>query len=99
MTTAASISSICVATIGRDAPVFRGVLQEYSPAEQGPAGPVQLIFQGTTLGFAEGSHPFKRNGYYYLLAAEGGDGWGHAVTMARSRELTGGHTSCMRTGT
>ena len=25
----------------------------------------------------------------YLLTAEGGTGWGHAVTMARARELTG----------
>src|SRR5262249_24677660 len=34
-------------------------------------------------------HLYKRNGYYYLLTAEGGTGWNHAVTLARSRELTG----------
>jgi xylan 1,4-beta-xylosidase len=65
------------------------VLQEYS-AEQGRlVGPASLIFQGTPLGLTEGPHLYKRNGYYYLLTAEGGTGWGHAVTMARSRELTG----------
>ena len=52
-------------------------------------GQPHLIFEGTALGFTEGPHLYKRDGYYYLLTAEGGTGWGHAVTMARSRELTG----------
>src|SRR5690242_1954970 len=63
------------------------VLQEYSEGRL--VGPTHLIFQGTSLGFTEGPHLYKRSGYYYLLTAEGGTGWGHAVTMARSRELTG----------
>ena len=65
------------------------VLQEYSPRERKLTGPVHLIFRGTPLGFTEGPHLYQRNGYYYLLTAEGGTGWGHAVTMARSRALTG----------
>jgi len=65
------------------------VLQEYVPRERKLAGPTHLIFTGTAIGFTEGPHLYKRNGYYYLLTAEGGTGWGHAVTMARSRELTG----------
>src|SRR5579871_6180733 len=65
------------------------VLQEYAAAERQLVGPVHLIFEGTRLGFTEGPHLYKRNGYYYLLTAEGGTGWGHAVTMARSREITG----------
>jgi len=32
---------------------------------------------------------YKRDGWYYLLTAEGGTGWGHAVTLARSRSLLG----------
>jgi xylan 1,4-beta-xylosidase len=65
------------------------VLQEYSAAARALIGERRLIFQGTALGFTEAPHLYKRNGYYYLLTAEGGTGWGHAVTMARSRELTG----------
>lgn len=65
------------------------VLQEYSPAERKLIGPVHPIFQGTSIGFTEGPHLYKRGGYYYLIVAEGGTGWGHAVTMARSRNLTG----------
>jgi xylan 1,4-beta-xylosidase len=65
------------------------VLQEYSVEARSLIGPRRLIFEGTSIGFTEGPHLYKRNGYYYLLTAEGGTGWGHAVTLARSRELTG----------
>jgi len=65
------------------------VLQEYSPGDRKLVGDPHLIFQGTAIGFTEGPHLYKRGGYYYLLTAEGGTGWGHAVTLARSRELRG----------
>ena len=65
------------------------VLQEYSAEERKLTGARRVIFEGTPLGFTEGPHLYKRNGYYYLLTAEGGTGWGHAVTLARSRALTG----------
>jgi xylan 1,4-beta-xylosidase len=65
------------------------VLQEYSVKERKLIGERKTIFKGTPLGFTEAPHLYKRNGWYYLLTAEGGTGWGHAVTMARSRKLTG----------
>jgi xylan 1,4-beta-xylosidase len=65
------------------------VLQEYLPKERKLAGERHLIFKGTSIGFTEAPHLYKRNGYYYLITAEGGTGWGHAMTMARSRSLTG----------
>ncbi|MDP5277357.1 glycoside hydrolase family 43 protein [Sphingomonas sp. DG1-23] len=65
------------------------VLQEYSPAEQRLIGARTNIFPGTALGLTEAPHLYKRNGWYYLLVAEGGTGWNHAVTMARSRDLRG----------
>jgi xylan 1,4-beta-xylosidase len=65
------------------------VLQEYLPAERKLTGERHLIFKGTSIGFTEAPHLYKRNGYYYLITAEGGTGWGHAMTMARSRTLTG----------
>jgi xylan 1,4-beta-xylosidase len=65
------------------------VLQEYSVKEGSLIGARQLIFAGTPLGLTEAPHLYKRNGYYYLLTAEGGTGWNHAVTMARSITLTG----------
>ena len=69
---------------------FAGIaLQEYSPEERGLVGSPRIIFEGTSLGFTEGPHLYKRDGFYYLLTAEGGTGWGHAVTMARSKSLIG----------
>lgn len=65
------------------------VLQEYSPSERRLVGERQIIFKGTPLGLTEAPHIYKRDGYYYLITAEGGTAWGHAVTLARSRSLTG----------
>jgi xylan 1,4-beta-xylosidase len=65
------------------------VLQEYAPTERRLVGERRVIFEGTPLGLTEAPHLYKRGGYYYLITAEGGTGWGHAVTMARARALTG----------
>jgi len=65
------------------------VLQEYSVKESKLIGERTNIFKGTPLGLTEGPHIYKRSGWYYLLTAEGGTAWGHAVTMVRSRKLTG----------
>ncbi|MEY2878719.1 MAG: hypothetical protein RLZZ15_1099 [Verrucomicrobiota bacterium] len=65
------------------------VLQEYSVAERKLIGRRENIFPGTALGLTEAPHLYRRDGYYYLLTAEGGTAWGHAVTMARSRHLRG----------
>lgn len=68
---------------------FDGILlQEWSP-ERGLFGPVKNIYPGTDRGLTEAPHLFKRNGYYYLTTAEGGTGYDHAVTLARSRDIWG----------
>src|SRR4051812_20547138 len=69
---------------------FSGIVaQEYAPREGKLIAERTNIFSGTPLGFTEAPHLYRRDGYYYLITAEGGTGWGHAVTMARSKELTG----------
>jgi len=65
------------------------VMQEYSVTERKLVGPRKVIFTGTAIGFTEAPHLYKRQGFYYLITAEGGTGWGHAVTMARSRSIDG----------
>ncbi|MEK4117173.1 glycoside hydrolase family 43 protein [Paenibacillus sp. FSL W8-0919] len=65
------------------------VLQEFSVQEQKLTGPAVNIFKGTELGLTEAPHLYKYKGYYYLLTAEGGTGYEHAVTVARSRTLQG----------
>ena len=68
---------------------FDGIeLQEWHP-ETGLTGPVTTIYPGTDLGLTEAPHLFRRGGWYYLTTAEGGTGYDHAVTMARSRDIGG----------
>ncbi|PVI06487.1 glycoside hydrolase family 43 protein [Periconia macrospinosa] len=69
---------------------FAGIrLQEYDPKQEKLVGPMKTIFHGTELALVEGPHLYKRNGWYYLLTAEGGTGYGHACTLARSRDIWG----------
>ncbi len=69
---------------------FSGILaQEYLPSERRLAGPIRKIFKGSELGMVEGPHLYKREGWYYILAAEGGTEYAHATTLARSRSLFG----------
>lgn len=68
---------------------FDGILlQEWSP-QRGLFGPVRNIWPGTERGLTEAPHIFRRNGYYYLTTAEGGTGYDHAVSLARSRDIFG----------
>jgi xylan 1,4-beta-xylosidase len=69
---------------------FAGVLAQQVDLTSGALiGQRHLIFEGTPLGFTEGPHLYKRDGWYHLLVAEGGTGRDHAVVMARSRSLLG----------
>jgi xylan 1,4-beta-xylosidase len=69
---------------------FAGIaLQEYDPQARRLTGPIANIFNGTKLGKTEGPHLYKRLGWYYLITAEGGTGWEHAVTVARAERIVG----------
>ena len=69
---------------------FDGILlQEYDHAQGRLVGPIRNIFAGSPLSLVEGPHLFKRDGWYYLTTAEGGTGYDHAVTLARSRDIAG----------
>ena len=71
-------------------PSFAGILlQQYDPVAQKLVGPVKNVFAGSAHGLVEGPHLFKRDGWYYMTTAEGGTGYDHAVTMARSRNIDG----------
>ena len=63
-------------------------MQEWDP-EKGLIGPVKNIFAGSAHGLTEAPHIFRRGDYYYLTTAEGGTGYEHAVTLARSRDIWG----------
>lgn len=52
------------------------------------------IWTGTGGSFPEGPHIYRKDGWYYLLIAEGGTEFGHMVTVARSKEPYGPFESC-----
>ncbi len=54
----------------------------------------KLLFYGDHKRAPEGPHLYKKDGYYYLLEAEGGTGPGHRVTVSRSKELFGNYEPC-----
>ena len=69
---------------------FTGILlQEYNPGKKKLTGPIKKIFRGTSIMCVEAPHLYKRNGWYYLLTAEGGTLYEHAATLARSRSIEG----------
>jgi xylan 1,4-beta-xylosidase len=66
----------------------RLVLQEYDPAAQKMTGPIRDIYTADKI-FLEGPHIFKRNGWYYLFAADTGTGELHGQSILRSRSVWG----------
>jgi xylan 1,4-beta-xylosidase len=68
---------------------FDGILlQEYSVEQGGLIGHSKVILEGAEW-VIEGPNLYKKDGYYYLMLAEGGTGYNHSVTMARSQNIDG----------
>ncbi|WP_299140728.1 glycoside hydrolase family 43 protein [uncultured Vibrio sp.] len=65
------------------------VVQEYDVKAQRLIGKRKVIFTGTDYKYTEAPHLYKKDGYYYLLTAEGGTSFEHRVTVARSKQLFG----------
>ncbi|CAN5383229.1 glycoside hydrolase family 43 protein [soil metagenome] len=66
-------------------------VRELDPAAMTLVGPEHVIWNGALkdVVWAEAPHLFKVGGTYYLLAAEGGTEFHHAVSVARADSVTG----------
>jgi len=64
------------------------VIQEYDSKSQKLVGPTTKILKKENI-LCEGPNLYKRDGWYYLMLAEGGTGWNHGISMARSRNILG----------
>ena len=64
------------------------VIQEYDPKAQKLIGPMTQILEKTGI-LTEGPNLYKHDGWYYLMLAEGGTGWNHGISAARSRNILG----------
>lgn len=51
--------------------------------------PRRCLWQGSGGRYLESPHMYKINGYYYLMAAEGGTEYGHMITYARGESVWG----------
>ncbi|MDT7846712.1 glycoside hydrolase family 43 protein [Streptomyces justiciae] len=70
--------------------MFAGIeLQEYDRTTRKLLGEPRTISPGTAAGVAEGPHLYRKDGWYYLVHAEGGTGYEHGAAVARSRDLFG----------
>lgn len=65
------------------------VLQQYSNFRERLVGEAKIIFKGSDIRLTEAPHLYKIGEYYYLLTAEGGTGYGHMATVARSKDIEG----------
>lgn len=62
----------------------------------GAKGSERTIWRGTGGIYPEGPHVYRRDGWYYLVIAEGGTHGGHTVTVARARNVWGPYDGCPR---
>ncbi|KAI1334732.1 putative xylanase 35 [Xylariaceae sp. FL0016] len=56
----------------------------------------KLIWEGWDQRYTEGPHIIKKDGWYYLLCAEGGTFEFHMISMARSKNIWGPYEACTR---
>lgn len=69
---------------------FKGILvQELEPETFKLVGERKKVYAGSGIGCTEGPHMYHIGDWYYLLVAEGGTGYEHCVTMARSNSIWG----------
>ena len=82
-----------VVTVGASVIAENGPIQAYYVELDGTTArntsEVIELWAGTGGSYPEGPHLYRKDGYYYLLIAEGGTGLPHTVSMARSKTLQG----------
>lgn len=73
-------------------------VQELDLTTKKLVGESMAIWKGAVRGaiWPEGPHLYKKDGYYYLLHAEGGTGPEHSISVARSRKLFQWFEGCPR---
>ena len=65
------------------------ILQEFDAKKMQLVGEPKKIWPGSAIGITEGPHILKKDGWYYLITAEGGTAMRHAISVCRSKNLLG----------
>ncbi len=71
----------------------QGVQVQAMDLNTGKMDTAKSLWTGTGGVWPEGPHIYKKDGYYYLMIAEGGTAQDHSITISRSRNLTGPYTA------
>jgi len=73
-------------------------LQELDLGRRKLLGPETVIWERTQYRavWAEAPHLYHRDGWFYLVTAEGGTAFEHSVMIARSRDISGPYLPCPR---
>jgi hypothetical protein len=80
----------CHITWAAFSPAVRGIASAPIDLETGKLlGEPKLLWQGAGGAHPEGPHLYRREGWWYLMIAEGGTERGHSETIARARSLDG----------
>jgi xylan 1,4-beta-xylosidase len=81
-----------------DQRLFEGlVLQEFDPGTRKLISEQRVVYEGANVPIDyyydvqlyEGAYIYKRNGYYYIISAEGGPGYSHSSCVSRSTNIWG----------
>lgn len=64
------------------------VIQEYDHRQRKLVGPMTKILEKKNI-LCEGPNLYKRDGWHYLMLAEGGTGWNHCISMSRAKNILG----------
>ena len=65
-----------------------------TPDARAAAGPARLLWYGDIKRASEGPHILQKDGWYYIIMAEGGTGMTHQISVGRARTLDGPYESC-----
>lgn len=69
------------------------ILQEFNLETGELSQPSISLWNGTGGVWPEGPHIHKKDGFYYLIIAEGGTATDHSITIARAPKITGPYTA------
>jgi len=71
----------------------QGVQIQEMNINTGKMGTAIALWNGTGGVWPEGPHIYKKDGWYYLMIAEGGTAQDHAITISRAKSITGPYTA------
>ena len=55
---------------------------------------IKMLWEGSGGKYVEAPHVYKKDGYFYLMTAEGGTFYNHQVAISRSKNIWGPYESC-----